>query len=50
MDQIASHIPSDVLALSSALDFEVTESLIAFCYSMPQLKLTNRDRLNPHGK
>lgn len=28
----------------------MTDSLINFCYHMPQLKLSNRDRLNPHGK
>lgn len=50
MDQISLHIPSNILVFTSDKDFEVTDPLINFCNSMPQLKLTNRDRLNPHGK
>jgi hypothetical protein len=45
-------IPPETLNVTSTdpLSFEVTDKLVNFCYSMPLLKLTNRDKLNPHGK
>ena len=51
-ETISSLIPAEILNITSKdpLTFIVTEQLVKFCYSMPLLKLSNRDKLNPHGK
>jgi hypothetical protein len=35
MPNLAPHFPSEVLKVEPEADFEVTEKLVTFCYSMP---------------
>ena len=42
------HLPP--LPIASKEDIEVTDALIQFCYKMPEIKLSNKDKQSPHGK
>ena len=44
---ISQLIPPDLIP--DPHNIEMTEPLISFCVKMPELKLTNQDRKNPHG-